>query len=1119
MPSESPNFGFLARHDPLLVKLASVAEQLCYEYPDTAILKLRQFAEVLARQMAAQVGMEAGEEANFIDVLRELEDQQVLTRELAELFHLIRKAGNQVAHTFQVETKAGEAIHLLKMARELAVWFHRTFGNQPHFKAGSFTPPAEPTPAASLQDQIAELKELLGSEVQGRQLAEITARKATEDRDAALELAQEIEAILAQERSAWEAKLVTLRTQATPEQVETTAQRAQEAAQQLSLNEADTRKIIDARLREAGWEADTEEIAHGKGVRPQRGRNLAIAEWPTSSGPADYVLFVGLIPVAIVEAKRKIKQVPGHIEQAKRYSRDYQFEDYETPPEGVPWGNYKVPFLFATNGRPYLRQLEDQSGIWFLDARRPTNHPRALDGWYSPEGLLHRLKQDEEMAEEELRESSPDYLPLRDYQKEAILAVERGLEEGQRSMLLAMATGTGKTRTCICLVYRLLKARRFHRVLFLVDRNALGEQAANFFKHVRLENLQSFTDIYDVKELGDVKPDPDTRLHIATIQGMVKRLLYSSDDESIFSVDAYDCIVVDECHRGYNLDREMSDAELTFRSERDYISKYRRVLDHFDGIKVGLTATPALHTTEIFGEPIYQYSYRQAVIDGWLVDHAPPIRIKTALAEQGIRWEAGEEVKVYRVHSGQIDLFRTPDEIDVEIDDFNRRVQTESFNRTVCRELVKHIDPTLPGKTLVFCANDWHADQVVRLLKEAFDEQYGGIEDDAVQKITGQVDHPTDKIRHYKNERLPSVAVTVDLLTTGIDVPEIVNLVFIRRVRSRILYEQMLGRATRLCPELHGPSEDKQLFSIFDAVNLYDALEPYTAMKPIVSDPQISFKQLVAELATIQDEDACQEILDQFIAKLQRKRRWIERRLKDEFETAVGVGPKELLDQLKAMDLEVASGFLQAQTGFIELLDRRVPSDSPQILISEHEDELMGVEVGYGASTRPEDYLEEFERFIKEHMNDVPALRVVTQRPRDLTRQQLRELKLALDQAGYSEARLQTAWRNMTNQEIAASIIGFIRQRALGDPLIPYEERVDRAVQTILSSRPWTVPQRRWLERITKQIKQETIVDPDSFDRGAFKQQGGFNRLNRVFDGKLQELLGDIHEEIWRVSA
>jgi len=318
---------------------------------------------------------------------------------------------------------------------------------------------------------------------------------------------------------------------------------------------------------------------------------------------------------------------------------------------------------------------------------------------------------------------------------------------------------------------------------------------------------------------------------------------------------------------------------------------------------------------------------------------------------------------------------------------------------------------------------------------------------------------------------------------------------------------------------LHGPSEDKQLFSIFDAVNLYDALEPYTAMKPIVSDPQISFKQLVAELATIQDEDACQEILDQFIAKLQRKRRWIERRLKDEFETAVGVGPKELLDQLKAMDLEVASGFLQAQTGFIELLDRRVPSDSPQILISEHEDELMGVEVGYGASTRPEDYLEEFERFIKEHMNDVPALRVVTQRPRDLTRQQLRELKLALDQAGYSEARLQTAWRNMTNQEIAASIIGFIRQRALGDPLIPYEERVDRAVQTILSSRPWTVPQRRWLERITKQIKQETIVDPDSFDRGAFKQQGGFNRLNRVFDGKLQELLGDIHEEIWRVSA
>ena len=180
-----------------------------------------------------------------------------------------------------------------------------------------------------------------------------------------------------------------------------------------------------------------------------------------------------------------------------------------------------------------------------------------------------------------------------------------------------MATGTGKTRTCIGLVYRLLKTRRFRRVLFLVDRSALGHQATGALKDMRLENQQTFTDIFDIKELGDIEPEPDTRMQLATIQSMVARIIGPHDEKSearIPPVDAYDCIVVDECHRGYLLDRELSDHEMTFRDEADYISKYRRVLDHFDAVKIGLTATPALHTSEIFGEPTFEYSYREAVM-------------------------------------------------------------------------------------------------------------------------------------------------------------------------------------------------------------------------------------------------------------------------------------------------------------------------------------------------------------------------------------------------------------------------------------------------------------------------------------------------------------------------
>src|SRR6185503_5717530 len=192
----------------------------------------------------------------------------------------------------------------------------------------------------------------------------------------------------------------------------------------------------------------------------------------------------------------------------------------------------------------------------------------------------------------------------------AIKAVENGVVKGERSMLLAMATGTGKTKTCIALVYRFLKAQRFRRILFLVDRSALGEQAANAFKDTRMESLQTFAEVFGIKELEDQAPDTETAVHIATVQGLVQRVLYANEDQAAPPVDQYDCIVVDECHRGYLLDRELSDTELSFRSYDDYISKYRRVLDYFDAIKVGLTATPALHTTQIFGIPIINYSYR-----------------------------------------------------------------------------------------------------------------------------------------------------------------------------------------------------------------------------------------------------------------------------------------------------------------------------------------------------------------------------------------------------------------------------------------------------------------------------------------------------------------------------
>ena len=1004
MTATSVNFSFLADHDPLLESVAAQAERYALSDANASLIKLRMLGEMLAQQAAAYAGIYLSGESGFLEVVNRLRDRGVLSPEVSQLFHEIRRTGNAAVH--QGVGSPGDALHHLRLAREVAVWFHRSFGPGPRFSPGAFVPPPDPGHASQelkaelerlqlvvvhQKQEVEQSRESAAEEARRRQEAEGRARAIYEDAAAAMDLAQETEGRLAANQERFQKQLAALQARTSESPVAEVTQRAQQAAQELDLDEAATRKIIDAQLVAAGWEADTVALSHKAGVRPTKGKNLAIAEWPTSSGPADYVLFAGLTPVAVVEAKRKRKDVAGAIEQSKRYSRDYVIHGDEKL-SGGPWGDYKIPLLFSTNGRPFLQQIKTKSGIWFLDARLATNHPKALESWYTPEGVLDLLDQDTQAADTNLKEQSTDYLPLRDYQHASVKAVENAIADGKQDMLLAMATGTGKTRLALCLIYRLLKAGRFRRVLFLVDRTALGEQALNAFKDVRLENLQSLTEIYDVLGLGDLRPEPDTRLHIATVQGMVKRLMYPTDEDQPVPVDWYDCIIVDECHRGYNLDQEMSDSEITFRSEADYVSKYRRVLDHFDAVRIGLTATPALHTTEIFGPPIYEYGYRQAVIDGFLTDHEPPIRILTKLNQAGIHWKAGEEVAVYNTGAGQLQLFETPDEIDIEVAGFNTAVVTESFNRVICQKLAEEIDPSLPGKTMIFCATDSHADMVVTLLKEAFTEAYGEVEDDAVQKITGAADKPLEKIRHYKNERLPNVAVTVDLLTTGIDVPEIVNLVFIRRVRSRILYEQMLGRATRLCPDI-----GKEFFRVYDAVDLYAALEPFTSMKPVVTRPKISFAQLVEELTTVPDEEHKKAVLDEILAKLQTKKRRIRGEHLESFVTLAGEEPSEVIALLKQEDTAKAATFFQDHPEVAAFLDKFKTGEGMNIYISDHEDELQGTERGYGKATKPEEYLAEFREFIKANKNSIDALMVVTQRPRALTRQQLRELKLKLD--------------------------------------------------------------------------------------------------------------------------
>ncbi len=1122
----STNFEFLARHDRRLVQLAGLAERYFTEDPATSLVKMRQFAEVLCGLIAARAGLLDQPGETFADRLRRLQLERVLPREAGDLFQQLRVVGNRAAHEYQ-GTHA-EALTALKVGRQLGVWFHVSRSGDRGFNPGPFTPPPPPAdPTGPLQEELARLREELAASqteaerhraeaeraAEAKLSAEERARREAEEKEEWAQLASETDAQL--KDLAHQLASLQAAAEAQPAEAEAFVEMAQAAAKDITLDEAATRTIIDQQLRDAGWEADTQTVRYSAGTRPTKGQNLAIAEWPTATGPADYALFSGTTLVGVIEAKRKNKNVMASLDQAERYAKGIKGVESHLA-EGAPWRDFLVPFAFSTNGRPYLRQLETASGIWRRDLRRATNPGKALTGWPSPAGLLERLEVDRDAAEAALATQGFDFgFPLRPYQKKAVEAVEKGLAEDRTHMLVGMATGTGKTKLAIVMLYRLIAAKRFRRVCFVVDRSALGEQTEKEFTTTKVVSGKGFAEIFGLKGLGDVTPDPETRVHICTIQGLVKRVLFADTPGEAPPVDQYDLIIVDECHRGYLLDREMSDAELSFRSQDDYVSKYRRVLDHFDAVKIGLTATPALHTVEIFGAPVFSYSYREAVVDGYLIDHEPPLRITTALAEQGIHFMAEEEVQFIHAPTGQTELFKLPDQLDFDVEAFNRTVITEPFNRAVAEELTKHIDLSEPDKTLVFAASDAHADIVVKVLRDAFREAYGEIEDAAIRKITGSVDKVGKLILSYRNDALPKIAVTVDLLTTGVDVPRITNLVFLRRVNSRILYEQMLGRATRLCPEI-----GKETFRIFDAVDLYSRLQNLTEMKPVASDPNITLTQLLEELAAIDDAEHRAAVRDQIIVKLSRRLKRLSEEARAKAQLASGETPEETLDRFRKGSADELAAWVKSRPGLGPALDWMTDGGMPVMApISQHADEVVEVSYGYGAADKPEGYLDAFAAFVKGNLNQIAALTTVVQRPRELTRAELRELRLQLDAQGFTDAKIRKAWADARNEDIAASIMGYVRQAALGDPLVPYADRVKRAVDAVIRKGEWTPIQIRWLRRIGEQLEKEVVVDRDSLDEEPFRADGGFRVLNKRFDGKLESVLADLSEEVWRTAS
>ena len=1077
------NFAFLKSHFPVLANFGILAEKYCYSDSNSCIMKLGMIGETIVNLMLTYDKIKIPTDCNAVTKIKILSLQGLLTPDLSDILHALRKARNKAAHTNYENIKEGQT--LLEMAYSLCEWFMQTYGDL-QYKHCKFVMPTE-ADAKSItdnDDKAAEQKMLEETE----------------------KIAAAAKAVAADERR----------------------KRALAAASQRQKSEAETRYMIDTQLRKVGWEADTENLRYGKGIRPQKGKNLAIAEWPTLSsagnkGRADYALFAGEKLVAVIEAKAEHKDIPSVIDyQCKEYAQNIRPEDEKYVI--TTWGKYKAPFVFATNGRPYLAQLETKSGIWFLDLRESANMPKALRGWISPDGMLKLLESDIEKADKALQTLPYDFLRdkdglnLRQYQLNAIQAAENAVINGQKNILLAMATGTGKTRTVLGMIYRFLKTGRFNRILFLVDRTALGEQAEDVFNEVKLEDLKTLNDIYDIKTLEDAVFEDETKVHIATVQGMVKRLLYN-DEERQPSVTDYDLIVIDEAHRGYLLDKEMGEDELLYRDQLDYQSKYRMVIEYFDAVKIALTATPALHTTQIFGKPVFKYTYREAVIEGYLVDYDAPHKIKTQFNTEGIKYNKGETLALYDPVTHEITNSEVlQDEMNFDVEKFNKQIITPSFNRTVLEEIARDIDPedVMQGKTLIYAVDDEHADLIVKILKEIYTNY--GIDNDAIMKITGSVAGGNKRkvqeaIKRFKNERFPSIAVTVDLLTTGIDVPEITTLVFMRRVKSRILFEQMLGRATRLCPKIN-----KTHFEIYDPVGVYDSLEEVNTMQPVSADPKTTFAQLLDGLEVLEDEAHIKNAIAQIIAKLQRVKRRLTKEEVNEFkDLAAGLTVEGFIQKIESLPAAEARNTLLMEASLLEMLDDKHGHGGYTKVISDKQDKFLIRERGFGKNEqRPEDYIEAFEDFVKNNVNEIAALNIICTRPKELTRETLKSLRMALAQNGFTTQQLNTAVSEITSEEITADIISFVRRYAIGSPLVSHQARIRRAVDKLKKAHNFSRVELNWLSRIESYLLNESVMNVKVFDEDErFKTNGGYKRLNQIFRNNLEGIITELNEYLY----
>jgi type I restriction enzyme, R subunit len=921
------------------------------------------------------------------------------------------------------------------------------------------------------------------------------------------------------------------------------------------------RENIDAQLAVCGWV-----VQDRARMNLYAGRGVAVREFPLQTGFADYLLFVDRKAVGVIEAKAEGITLSGVAEQAGQYAL------------GLP---ENIPHVWASTGNaPTLPFLYESTGVetFFRDERDPQPRSRRVFTFHRPEALADWLETESGAGTgRTFRTRLQQYPPLNTTglwpaQIEAIDNLEASLAEDKPRALIQMATGSGKTFTAVSFIYRMLKFGKAKRVLFLVDRANLGRQTLKEFQaYTTPDDGRKFTELYNVQFLQGNAIDPVNRVVVTTIQRLFSMLKgeevfdEANEEGSLFDlgsaldaekpkevrynpkipIETFDIIVTDECHRSiYNL--------------------WRQVLEYFDAHLIGLTATPSKQTFGFFNQNlVMEYSRLRAVADNVNVD-GEVYRIRTQIGTSGAKVEAGfwvgkREKLTRRERWEQLD-----EDLTYDANQLDREVVSEGQIRLVIRtyrdRLASEIFPgrTEVPKTLIFAKDDSHAEDIVRIVREEF-----GKGDAFCQKITYRSSGtpPETLIANFRNAYYPRMAVTVDMIATGTDIKPLEALLFMRQVRSRVLFEQMLGRGTRVINpnDLQAVTPDariKDRFVIVDAVGIVEQEKIDT--QTLERKRSQSLRQLLEAVALgVQDDDTLSSLAGRLV-KLDRKLTEVDRNRIQATgaEHSPGEIAKAILTALEPdSEPDAVSGLdISQYEAQIEqaLMPLAANPDLRGLLAEIHERneqtiDRVSVDALTEAGFAPEDSekaratVESFRAFIEQHKDEITALQIIFSIPRGGTAEGLRDSGLgasrrALTYAAIKELaaileqpphtwtteRLWRAYaqlerdrvRGANERRVLADLVSLVRHALqLDEELVPYPERVAARYREWLEGqqRDFTPEQRWWLDRIAEHIGVNLAVRAEDLSVGEFYNKGGQFAAARVFGDSLSAILDELN--------